>query len=205
MKKILIVLFLISILITPAFAQEEIISPDNIPNSAVSIFSVGDGKAGICSGVVLMNGLHSSAVLTAKHCIDTYEEVYVENVIVKSIVVSVDDDLALLILYEYIPNKKETVLAINNPSIGDIIYHIGYPSITGEYLRYGNIVRQTNDHMYAEMNIISGCSGGGVWNQNGELIGIVWGGLGVGGFHSSKSFAIFEPISDIYKFLNTLF
>ena len=203
MKKILISLILICILITPVFAQENT-TLDIIRESAVSIFSTGGGSAGLCSGVVLKNGLDSSIVLTAKHCIGTFEEVYIENILVKSIITSADDDLALLIADDYIRNKKSTKLALYNPYIGMKVYHLGYPRMTEEYYSKGSIVRKSKDHLYAEMNIISGCSGGGVWNRKGELVGIAWGGLHFGGIFDSKVLAIFEPISDIYRFLETI-
>ena len=196
MKKILISLILICVLITPAFAQENT-TLDIIRQSAVSIFSTGGGGAGVCSGVVI----GKTTILTAKHCIDTYEEVYVENVLVKLIIASANDDLALLIIEYPIANKKPTKLAKYDAYIGESIYHLGYPRITEEYYNEGLIIRQTKDHQYAEINIISGCSGGGVWNKKGELIGIVWGGLEFGNFLNSKVLAIFEPISDVYKFL----
>lgn len=197
MKKIIFSLILILVLSKSVFSQEVLVQ-DIIRKSAVSIFSVGRG-VGICSGVLI----EDTKVLTAKHCIDTFEEVYVENVSVKSIIASVDDDLALLILSRTIPNKIVTKLAKYNPMIEDNVYHIGYPRFS-EYYSEGVINLKTKDHYYAILDIIPGCSGGGVWNKYGELVGIVWGGMQLGEIFSSKTLVVFEPIEDIYKFLRTI-
>ena len=197
MKKIILNLILILSLSTITFAQEATVQ-DIIRQSAVSIFSVGSG-AGICSGVLIEN----TKILTAKHCIDTFEEVYVENISVKTIIASVDDDLAILVLSKPIPNKVVTKLAKYNSIIGDNVYHIGYPRFS-EYYSEGIVNLKTKDHYYAILDIIPGCSGGGVWNDKGDLVGIAWGGMSLGGMFSSKTLAVFEPIEDVYRFLRSI-
>jgi len=197
MKKILLTVIFLSLITTASFAN------DYIPNdvyysmrqSVVSIFSTDDNGMGYCTGTVIKNDLHQAEVLTAKHCIDTFEEVYVENILVVGMLVSADDDLALLITDEMIPNHNAVKMASCRTQINDMVYHLGYPP-QGLYTISGRITNITSDHQYFLAQSIGGCSGGGVFNENGELAGVLWGGT------NRKS--IFEPLQDINRFLKNM-
>lgn len=163
-------------------------------DSTVSIIGIGDGGMDRCSGTLYKNDPDNTIVLTAKHCISPVEEMYVENVLVKDTEVSRDDDIAYLVLVSPIPDKKPIKLATKDASIKDIVFIIGYPN-GDPYIRLGNVNLQTSDWQYMRMMVIPGCSGGGVFNENGELVGVLWGGF------KSEATAIFEPLSDVKRFL----
>jgi len=164
---------------------------------AVGIFSLGDG-IGFCSGVLIETTDKYSKVLTAKHCISTSEEYYVEQSAVKKIEASPTDDLALLTT-EPIANKIPVKFAKSNEPLYTIIYTLGYPDGENLYIGIGYTLRNTKDWQWARMKVRPGCSGGGVYNSNQELIGILWGGIGMEG--EKPGMSIFEPISDVKKFL----
>jgi S1-C subfamily serine protease len=196
MKKYIVFMFLIFCLTNPVFSQEYDVQ-QAMSDSAVWIFLNGNSGLGTCSGVVLTNSPSGASILTAKHCISVEEETYINTVLATQIIVSLDDDLAIIKTKNPIPNKKPAVLSNYNPLIGSEIYHLGYPSFE-DYYREGKILLSMKDHYYAKMTVIPGCSGGGVWNKRGELVGIVWGGLQM---RAGEDIAIFEPISDVIKFL----
>ena len=165
--------------------------------SSVSIFSVSGQGSGKCSGVVLKTDSEQSYILTAKHCISTFEEVYVEQAAVKLIVASPNDDLAYLITKTPVNNKVPIKLAKYTPLVSDAIYLIGYPKFK-VYKESSEIIRITKDWIYTNAKAISGCSGGGVFNEKGEFVGILWGG------DTYESISIFEPLRDVMRFIKLI-
>lgn len=203
MKKIIIALVLIVLCITSNVLASDVPTAnvyDLFRDSTVSIFSVGNGGSGLCSGTVIENKLHRSVVLTAKHCIGLDEEMYVEYIDVAYIATSTDDDLALLILNSYIPYKKPVKFADANIYKGEQVFHIGYPDLS-KYEVDGIVYLPKGDSHYAKMTVISGCSGGGLFNKYGELVGVVWGSLSL---NWDKNLTIYEPLSDITKFIKDI-
>lgn len=163
----------------------------------VSIFSVNPGL-GKCSGVVINKTQEDTYILTAKHCLNTFEETYVEDNKVIASLASVDDDLAILIVEGDIKDKEVAKLASYNPIKDDKIYLISYPSLIDSYKSIGKIIRYSDDWGFAHLNCISGCSGGGLFNDKEELIGILWGGS------ERRVLSVFEKLEDIKRFLKIL-
>lgn len=162
-------------------------------NHSVSIISLGGGGMGICSGTVINNSLDGATIITAKHCVGLYEEMYIENVPVTSIQSSVSRDLALLKTSTIIPNKVASSIAKTNVKKNGEVFGVGYPDGTA-YPIYGKVfLKGLHDH-YATAKVISGCSGGGLFNKDDELAGVIWGMNGIG-------FSIYNPVSEIRQFL----
>lgn len=168
-----------------------------VEKSSVSIFSVSSKGSGRCSGTIIKENDNEHHVLTAKHCIDVDEEIYVENVEVKLVVSSPSDDLAYLILDGKIENKEPIELAETKTQLGDTIHHIGYPNFA-MYTKSGEIIQITKDWQYANFKVIGGCSGGGIFNEESKLVGVLWGGF------IFDAVSIFEPLDDIKTFLETI-
>jgi V8-like Glu-specific endopeptidase len=166
----------------------------NAINSTISIFMVGQEGFGRCSGIVLKNTIDESIILTAKHCISINDELYVENILATKATISMYDDLAYIVIPSEIPNKQEVIMAKENAKRFDIVFLVGYPD-NKLFIESGYITHSTKDWQFSTANSISGCSGGGIFNESGELIGIIWGSI------PSDNVSIFEPISDVKKFL----
>ena len=200
MKKILLLIVILVFCFTSfSFAEESLEENKvkdlimDIHNKSVTVFSIGSVGVGFCTGVVIKNESDLAYVLTAKHCIDVYEEVYVENNIVSQIIVSTDDDLALLITKKYIDDKTSAKLATKNSKWNNFVFHLGFPK-SEVFIQAGITWIRSFDHQYYKLIAISGCSGGGIFNETSELVGILWGSIGEG-------VAISEPISDVKRFL----
>lgn len=186
---------------TFCFAQQGVIETDRldliIPNaitSSVSLFGVGEKGFGSCSGVVIKNTPTESIVLTAKHCIVYEKEIFVEDIKIDSVGVSISKDLGYLRLNKFIPFKTPATLSNYIPHSKDRITGIGYPK--GElYITKGKIFLETLDYQMTRMEIVSGCSGGGVFNEDGELIGIILGHV------PYLNISMLVKLQDLHKFI----
>lgn len=172
-----------------------------VVNHSVSIVSLHGGKWGTCSGVIIKNTEEESIILTAKHCIGTVEELYVEYILADSVGISLYDDLAYIKLNEMIPDKTPAYISEFTPKRGDLVIAVGYPSMN-LHVAVGEISIRTLDWQFAKIHIIPGCSGGGAYNEYGELIGIIWGAIGKDDEEDKKSeIGIFERLQDVVKFV----
>lgn len=167
-----------------------------VQKHTVSIFSLGQGL-GFCSGVVIGQSDQYTYVVTCKHCVSPTEEVLVENTPADAIFTPMDDDLALIIIKGSVPGKIPASLAKSNPRYDEELIHIGYPAFE-LYESWGKVLRTSKDWQWASFNNRGGCSGGGVYNQNKELVGILWGRL------AYDPISIYEPINDVKIFLKRL-
>ena len=162
--------------------------------SSVSIFSTGRG-VGFCSGVVIDEDIKNSYILSCKHCISTAEEVYVENNLVKYIFTTPFDDLAIFVV-DRLNNKKPCILSNTPLKPSNIVFSVTFPDLNME-LSSGIVKRITKDWVWLQMLVRGGCSGGGIFNTKGNLVGILWGGLKL----KKSNMAIIEPQKDIERFL----
>jgi len=178
---------------------------NSIENHSVQIFTL-NPELGFCTGTVLSNE-NDATVLTCKHCITPEEETWADNVKVKLVITSATDDLAYLIMDGNFSNKISAKLGIYREPIGSKVYFYGQPGLITQFSSNGAIVRYTDDWGWIKMPIIPGCSGSGIFNRNKELIGVAWGNYKEGGMTilfwsmGGEDVSVFEPISDIQKFL----
>ena len=186
---------------TFCFGQQGVVKTDSldliIPNaitSSVSLFGVGDKGFASCSGVVIKNTPTESIVLTAKHCIISEKEIFVEDIKIYSVGISVSKDLGYLKLNKFIPFKTPTTLSNHIPHSKDRIAGIGYPK-DELYITKGKIYLETKDYQMAKMEVVGGCSGGGAFNENGELIGIMLGHV------PYLNITVLTKLQDLHKFI----
>ena len=168
----------------------------NMRKSTVSLNMVTGGQHGICSGTLIKNDIDSAEVITAKHCVGKMDEIYVDNVLSLYHIISANDDLALIMINDHIVGKESARMADEDSKLSEFVYHMGYPK-RELYTSSGRVSLVTMDWHYFHGTSIPGCSGGGIWNEEGELTGVLWGGLG-------KNLVIYEPIKDVKKFLKMI-
>lgn len=211
MKKLLMMLtmFLLCGLVTLPVHAQEVLESENpeltvaerfkrglevVSESSVKIFQLFDhGGMGVCSGTLITND-EETVVLTAKHCIDTMSiEIYADGVRVKSYGVDNKYDVAWLILEDNIIGKKPIKFSTKNVNLGDFVFVFAYPPKHNPYIEVGTIKLKTFKYYYASLEVIGGCSGGGVFNVDGELVGVLWG--------SVSDMTIFTPLHDVKNIL----
>ena len=182
MKRLFTALFIaLTVFIAqPIYAEQGVIESDpfdlvtpNAITSTVPVTSVQYGSFGRCTGVVIKNTPNESIVLTAKHCIVFEGDMYVESLKVDLVRSSYKSDLAYLTVSEFIPYKTPVTLSNHIPRNGDKFIGVGYPT-KGLTVVKGSIFVQTPIEQYVWIkDIPKGSSGGGAFNKEGELIGIM--------------------------------
>lgn len=145
-----------------------------------------------CSGIVLENTSGFSVVATAGHCIIDNGNILVEGIPAEKVIKHKTRDLALIILKSYIPYKR----AVNKPAkphlIFGTIYHVGFPSEKILYSQ-GQTLIQSYEKDVGIIKFVKGCSGGGVFNKDGELVGIA--------VQTNGNFGIYESTRALVNFL----
>ncbi len=177
-------------------AQKDVAMAQYLETVTVSIMSSGRGT-GICSGTIIKETDNMTYVLTAKHCVSVAEDVRVESNKVKLIMTSATDDIAVLCVDGQIPNKDVATIGIFDLKIGETAYHLSYPNFTN-YYKSGKMFRYNHDWQFLRFKAIGGCSGGGIFNSDGELVGVLWGGF------NYQPITIIEPLSDMIEFLELI-
>lgn len=164
-------------------------------NYEVQILILSDIGIGQCTGAIIKNDNTGADILTAKHCV-IGNEYYVDSVLVDNVVVSTSDDLAILKTKTFIPNKKAARLASQNARAGTELFGVGKP-ILDPFPLYGTVYINAVFNSYAVMMSEGGCSGAGLFNENMELVGILWGG-------DDKNLTVFDNVSRINKFFKEI-
>ncbi|MER3416748.1 MAG: hypothetical protein C4297_11130 [Gemmataceae bacterium] len=111
-------------------------------------------------------------------------------------------DLAALAIYSD-GRTPWVVLAARPPAAGDLLFQVGYPGgrldpvqREGRYLS-NNSFRldggRAHQNLEAQIEVIPGDSGSGLFNAAGELVGIIWGG--------NPATAV--PVAEVERFLNS--
>lgn len=165
-----------------------------VSQSSISIkFLYDHGGMGFCTGT-LINNQENPVVLTAKHCLDNMAvEIYADGVKVKDYKHDKNLDIAWLILEEKLVGKTPITLANKEVKIKDIVFVFAYPPRHREWIEVGPVDLKTIRYDYAKLKVIGGCSGGGVFNMNGELVGVLWG--------SVSDITIYTPLDKVKNIL----
>lgn len=163
--------------------------------TTVPLFNIGNNAYGSCTGVILENNADKAVILTAKHCIDKKYKIFADTLRSSKNIISDKYDLALIILSHELVGKTSVVLAKEDVKDHTAIYTIGFPMLE-VFIDIGETLMYNNDGLLvAHMKVIGGCSGGGVFNTKGDLIGI-----NVRAIDNSR-ISFFEPLDHIKDFL----
>ncbi len=122
---------------------------------------------GLGSGVVIEDYF----VLT---CFHLDHEFFVDGLPAKVVKVHPMLDLVYLKTTQKFPEKTQLAKVI---TVGERVFIVGYANGVKHFLE-GRISRIDENIIWVDSKVIKGLSGGGVFNELGELIGIVSGGYG---------------------------
>lgn len=185
MKKLFVLMVLLSSCLAPpksgSYVRHDL---RNIYLSSVSV--VGKDKNVAGSGTIIYSKINQQLiVLTAAHVVRAFgkEEIFIstkfDNIkrLMKICKVSDEKDIALLcsVNKEVIP-RPFVRISNKSPLIGDKVWVIGSPAGSNQVLTNGivsNFEKISGKQLYrTNAEIYYGSSGGGMFNTDGELIGI---------------------------------
>ena len=81
---------------------------------------------------------------------------------------------------------------------GDAVFNLGYPGWR-ELFDCGKVISSSDKYFISSSSVIGGCSGSGVINIYGELVGILW-----GGYIADDGPSIITHIGKIREFLKSI-
>jgi hypothetical protein len=165
-------------------AYEDFIGPDGQPN----------GKMGLVLGCRHVGSERwGKATLT-----------FPDGTVIEGRHLAVDPKADLSAIYFFVPkNGPQAVMALETPAQGAQVWQAGWPSISGSQRfnrRTGSVMGYTGGSVSGvpvfdlRMQVISGDSGSGVFNDRGQLVAVVWGGGG-----NSTSCV---GLTEVWKFLD---
>ena len=170
MKKFIGILFISLFLITNAQAFDK----DLAWKTGVRILMKTENTAGACNGIVISNGINHATILTAKHCVEEKSKFFVEDYEAYIVKTSNSYDLAFLYVPSHLRNKISVKISLNKAGLNSTVYYVG--EVLGLKINsYGRVLFHniTGTRSEVTLGIIKGCSGGGVLNENNELVGIL--------------------------------
>lgn len=199
-KLVLLTMFLFTLLINNSYAKDvDLKNYLRLTESTVSIMTVyEDDTASVCSGIIIIKNQNITGILTAKHCLlGKVKTIYI-NLIHKTYKYKLAEiiDVAYIELDKSLQYKYPIPIAKYNGKMNDIVYFLGYPSFK-EHFQIGTIYFSGFNNFYIFAKALKGCSGSGIINSEGKLVGIVWGSSTFG--HLDTTIA--TPIKKIKPFL----
>ena len=173
-------------------------------------FAISCESGVFCTGVVLSRHL----ILTCKHCALVKSErnmlIFVENERATILAMSDDYDLALLFVHADLYKKgKQAIKGIKTAEKYQNIIIYGHPLSIGltDVMTKGKILGYSEHNHFNKKitfqiikdTIVKGNSGSGVYDEEGYLVGIIW-----GGYINVSSIGIMNTGQQVKEFLNKL-
>lgn len=192
MKKIIIFILITFLIINPSYSHRKPENFQKMKDSTVSVVGYDDTHEYTCTGVVLCNNDNNVYIATAKHCIVYEGYMFVEGKDVIHAYVDKNNDVAILKINEIIYGKYSVQFGKGLEKYKDKLYAIGYPG-RKEYYNDGYFLYIINK-LFINLKLIPGCSGGPIFNEKAELVG-----LGVATFPG-----LFRKLSKVEPLINVL-
>lgn len=148
---------------TPGLASERV---EQRVKPATLILWFKGGTA--CSGTVV----GANVILTATHCFGGGDLLSVNMAPAKTLA-RVDDGKDHTLIRVDLPLGDPIRIAKESPAQGDSLFLFGNPSGNVGFLRRGYVIQRDDTRILLEMDVHRGDSGAGLFNERGELAGMV--------------------------------
>ena len=139
----------------------------------VKIHILLDGQEASGSGVYI----DKFTILTANHLYMEGATYFSDDQHLIPLIIGRRDETKDLMLVSTLVKGKVASLG-SNPKRLDTIYAVGYPMGSTNVIVQGRIADFTDDQLLVDATVVKGMSGGGVYSENGRLVGITsasWG------------------------------
>lgn len=145
----------------------------------------------------LTNGTIAALYLPSSLIIKIGEDEYKAKVIRVS--ENPKQDMVIILVKGKLGNKK-AIKGVATSKVSELIYTVGNPAGIDSVYGEGLVAGTANDWMYAQIPVIGGQNGSGLYKDNGYLTGLVFAGLGG---DSARGLAI--QAVDIIPFIMDIF
>lgn len=122
------------------------------------------GDEGFASGVIIANNV----VLTCFHCIHAGNTEKVDGVEAEIIAVDPLHDLALL----SVKTKEVKIVKVGSAALGQVVISVSNPTGMEGTLLFGRVCYLDGKRVVHDMHIQPGSSGSGLFNLQGEMVGV---------------------------------
>ncbi len=193
------------------FKKEQPLSYEYLEKVTVRIFSknnIEDKKGFVGTGIIVKITEDYTYILTNKHIAPMNTHIYIiedrKKYKVEILKNSKFQDLSLIRMNGNFSNK-EAVRGFADHKIQEKVYSIGM--YRGNYFIYtdGTVAGVSiTKNLIVNLPSYSGCSGSGIFNSKGEVVGLLWGSYSNGQFARDTSKAICVPASSIKVFLREI-
>lgn len=163
----------------------------NVMNRYVNI----ETKNAIGSGITLV----TSFILTCFHNLGIDSEIKVNGVVAEIVDVDPIHDLTLLA----VPTEEFDQIVLGIACLGEPVFSVGNPMGLSGALLFGRVVFKTDKRVITDIHGQPGVSGSGLFNLDGELLGINNSVLGKK--HIGSWLTIATPSENMSKILSNIF
>lgn len=140
-------------------------SPTKAVQNASERYVATDSGKSIGSGVIITTG----CVLTCFHTISVDNGISINGIEAEIIAVDPKHDLALL----SVPTQERTTIHLADACIGESVVSVGNPHGFNGALLFGRVCFLDDKRVFTDMHGAPGISGAGLFDMNGDLIGVV--------------------------------
>jgi S1-C subfamily serine protease len=147
------------------------------------------------SGVVIA----TSCVLTCFHCLRVNSVVGVNDEPAEVIAVDPTNDLCLLAC----KTVEVDNIRLGDAGLGRHVFTVANPMNLSGALLFGQIIWESNMRIVTDIHATSGVSGAGLYNFDGELVGLIHSVMGMK--HFGAGYGVATPALWFQKILSTVF
>jgi S1-C subfamily serine protease len=156
--------------------------------------TVSTGKV-LSSGVIITTGV----VMTCFHSLSVDSETQVDGVVAEVLAVDTVHDLALL----SVTTKEVSLVKLGKGALGEVVFLVGNPMGINGALLFGRVCLKSNLRVISDIHGMPGVSGSGLFNLDGELVGL--NNSVIGQKHIGSWLLVALPTELMFKILGNVF